>query len=412
MIIEALGTSLVFGTALAVVAWVLSITLLRRARPAVLAAMWTVVLLKFLVPVGPGSRYSLASLVDGLTRDTPAAEITIVTAPPADAVLAPRAASSVSLGDVAATTGTILWLAIAAALTVRQVRRARAARRRALDADAAPSWLVEETAGLARRLRIRTNVEVRVSTVDSAPYLVGLVRPIIVMPAALDETARRAALAHELAHVRRGDALLRLVQAAAATLFFFWPIVRLVNRRLDLAREQACDAWAVAVGPLSATDYARMLVDAARGHAAPAAGLALARRGGHLRRRVDALCERPPGAGVGITGVAVIGAFALLGLTGAAPASATSARASKVCLFTPQVASSIMASFPQADLDGDGLLSRTEACEFQQGLRRRLVEDPINTALTSTAETEVLASEQLCCDRPEPAIATCSPGVE
>src|SRR5205085_7687791 len=149
-------------------------------------------------------------------------------------------------------------------------------------------------------------------------------------------------------------------------------------------------------GPLSATDYARMLVDAARGHAVPAAGLALARRGGNLRRRVDALCARPPGAGIGITGVAVIGAFAILGLTGAAPASATSARATKVCLFTPQVASSIMASFPQADLDGDGLLSRTEACEFQQGLRRRLMEDPINTALTSTAETEVLASEQLC----------------
>ena len=164
-------------------------------------------------------------------------------------------------------------------------------------------------------------------------------------------------------------------------------------------------------GPLSATDYARMLVEAARGHAVPAAGLALARRGGNLRRRVDALCARPPGAGIGVTGVAVIGAFALLGLTGAAPARARTAHA-KVCLFTPQVASSIMASFPEADLDGDGLLSRTEACEFQQGLRRRMAEDPINTALTSTAETEVLASEQLCCDRPEPAIATCSPGVE
>jgi hypothetical protein len=189
--------------------------------------------------------------------------------------------------------------------------------------------------------------------------------------------------------------------------------VRLVNRRLDLAREQACDAWAVAVGPLSARDYARMLVDAARGHAAPVAGLALARRGGQLRRRVDALCARPPGAGVGLTGAAAVAGFALLGLTGAAPATATVA-SPKVCIFTPEVASSLMASFPEADVDGDGALSRAEVCEFQQVMRRRMVADPITTALTSTAETEVLASEQLCCDCPEPstqALATCSSGV-
>ena len=424
-VVGALGTSLLFGTALAVAAWLLAITLLRRARPAVIAALWTVVLLKFLVPVGPGATYSLASLVDKLTSDTAVTAPVVVTAPPAGARLAPEAAPSLPWGSMALAGA---WLAIVLALTVRQVRRARAARRRALAADPAPAWLAAEAAAIARSLGLRRaarRVEVRVSATDGAPYLVGLARPIIVLPLTLSEPrsgeskdhARRAALAHELAHVRRGDAMLRLVQAAAATLFFFWPIVRLVNRRLDLAREQACDAWAVTVGPLSARDYARMLVDAARQSAAPAARLALARRGGHLRRRVDALCARPPGAGVGVTGAVAIAGFALLGLTGAAPATATPA-SPKVCVFTPEVASSIMASFPEADADGDGALSRAEVCEFQQVMRRRMVADPIGAAMVSTAETEVLVSEGLCCECPQPSafdgpsLPTCSRGVD
>ena len=47
-------TALVHGTLLAIAAAVVAATLLRRARPAVHAALWLVVLLKFVVPFGPG----------------------------------------------------------------------------------------------------------------------------------------------------------------------------------------------------------------------------------------------------------------------------------------------------------------------------------------------------------------------
>lgn len=428
-----LGAALVLGTALAAAAWLLSLTLLRRARPAVIAALWTVVLLKFVVPVGPGSRYSLASVIDGLTREPPpVAAVVVATAPPPGVRLAAPAAPTPPWGALALGAG---WLAAVGALAARQVRRARAARARALAAAPAPAWLAVEAHAIARRLGLRRAIPVRVSPVDTAPYLVGLLRPIVVVPATLttgapagvvaaadgtagpDEraAARRAALAHELAHVRRADALVRVVQAAAATLFFFWPVVRLVNRRLDLAREQACDAWAVAVGPLSARDYARMLVGAARATATPAGGLALARRGGQLRRRVDALCHRPPGAGVGLAGGVAVASFAALGLAGAAPVAAPPAPP-RICVFTPEVASSIMASFPEADADGDGALSRTEVCDFQQIMRRRLVAAPTTTAELTAAESEALASmlpelrdgggalasSSLCCDCPDP----------
>src|SRR5882724_9923892 len=42
--------TLLHGTVLALITWLLSVTLLRRARPAVKAALWTIVLIKFLIP--------------------------------------------------------------------------------------------------------------------------------------------------------------------------------------------------------------------------------------------------------------------------------------------------------------------------------------------------------------------------
>ena len=53
-------TGLVHGTALAVLTGLAVVTVLRRARPAVVAALWTVVLLKFVVPVGPAMPLSLS----------------------------------------------------------------------------------------------------------------------------------------------------------------------------------------------------------------------------------------------------------------------------------------------------------------------------------------------------------------
>ena len=61
----ALGVVLLHGTVLAGLAWLLSRTVLRRARPAALAALWAIVLVKFALPIGPALPFSLS---DGLTR--------------------------------------------------------------------------------------------------------------------------------------------------------------------------------------------------------------------------------------------------------------------------------------------------------------------------------------------------------
>lgn len=447
------GTALVHGTLLAIIAAALAATLLRRARPALHAALWTVVLLKFVAPIGPGARYSLASLYARLDHPSATALVAPFTAPvatPTAAVVArPAAEHPLQVATMVA------WAMIALALGARQLIRYRGARRAAFAAAAAPSWLDRDVVRLARQVGVGRPITVRIAKIV-APYVIGVVRPVIVVPTRLIEDRPRlhAALVHELAHVRRFDGAVRVLQWITTSLFFFWPVIHWINRRIDLAREQACDAYAIELGPLAATDYARMLVAVAKLRA-PAAALGLG--GSHLARRVDAL-RRPVHAGLGIVGAVAVAGFGVVGLSSAAtaadPRAVTTAR---VCVFTPEVAAEIMTSYPEADVDGDGALTRAEVCDFQQAIRRRFVDEALGSSTVDRTardrlagalpmstlpaqiidEASPLASDQLCCNcsagaargavsgsfssngspfgptaELNPAIATCSRGVD
>jgi RND family efflux transporter MFP subunit len=96
------------------------------------------------------------------------------------------------------------------------------------------------------------------------PLLLGPLRPLVVLPA--DATARhspaelRLMLAHELAHLRRGDLWWNWLPAAAQTLLFFHPLVWLAAREWRLAQESACDEAAVAATGASPARYGDMLL--------------------------------------------------------------------------------------------------------------------------------------------------------
>jgi beta-lactamase regulating signal transducer with metallopeptidase domain/protocatechuate 3,4-dioxygenase beta subunit len=80
------------------------------------------------------------------------------------------------------------------------------------------------------------------------PLTMGVLAPVIILPASLvtgtpHETVR-AILAHELAHIRRQDYLVNLVQLLIETLLFFNPAVWLVSHWIRVEREACCDAMA------------------------------------------------------------------------------------------------------------------------------------------------------------------------
>lgn len=112
----------------------------------------------------------------------------------------------------------------------------------------------------------------------AGPIALGVLRPAVLLPESFAEShgddAVRAALGHELAHVRRRDFAANLLHEAALVPFAWHPATRLLRRRLDETREMACDELAAA-RVLEPRRYARSLVTVAAGlgAAAPALGV-------------------------------------------------------------------------------------------------------------------------------------------
>jgi beta-lactamase regulating signal transducer with metallopeptidase domain len=123
------------------------------------------------------------------------------------------------------------------------------------------------------------------------PAVVGVLRPMILLPLALGSGLSAAqiemVLAHELAHIRRWDGLVNLLQRLIEAALFFHPAVWWVSRRIRIEREHCCDDLVLRAGgePL---DYADTLVRmAARAVApVPAGALGATGRPSQLRGRI------------------------------------------------------------------------------------------------------------------------------
>ncbi|NOY42324.1 MAG: M48 family metalloprotease [Planctomycetes bacterium] len=168
------------------------------------------------------------------------------------------------------------------------------------------------------RLRKSLNVTRRVSIAlcdrIAQPVLVGIVRPLILLPPAAltgwspDEL--EMVLLHELAHVRRWDNLVNLLQRIVESLLFFHPVVWLVSRQVRRDREECCDAVVVA-HTAKPQAYAELLVNIAAATPPPLAGLALARHPLTQRiRRILKLEDEPM-----LVSRNALGSFTLAALT-------------------------------------------------------------------------------------------------
>lgn len=101
--------------------------------------------------------------------------------------------------------------------------------------------------GLARRMNIGRPVRVLISRLTDSPGVVGFLRPVILIPTAtllnLSVEPLEAVLAHELAHVRRHDYLVNLLQTLAEALFFHQPAVWWVSSRIRGNARCAVTTW-------------------------------------------------------------------------------------------------------------------------------------------------------------------------
>jgi beta-lactamase regulating signal transducer with metallopeptidase domain len=161
----------------------------------------------------------------------------------------------------------LLWAAGAAVIGLRLLlgllQIGWLARRATMVTDG--SWL-QLAHTLAQRLGIARAVTLLRGSAGAVPMTWGFLQPVVWLPADADgwtDERRRAVLAHELAHVRRGDALTQWIGHLALALHWFNPLVWLAVRRLRAERERACDDAVIALG-MGPAEYAGHLLDMVR----------------------------------------------------------------------------------------------------------------------------------------------------
>lgn len=148
-------------------------------------------------------------------------------------------------------------------------------------------------------LRIRQNVHLFESVRVTTPMVIGFVKPVVLLPVGLvtglSPKQIEAVLAHELAHVKRYDYLVNLLQSLVEVVYFFHPALWWLSGRVRQEREHCCDDIAVAVcGDKMA--MAKALAEVAAYRSTPTLAMAFANKQGamlHRVKRVLGVTEKP-----------------------------------------------------------------------------------------------------------------------
>lgn len=127
--------------------------------------------------------------------------------------------------------------------------------------------LLSDISSLCGRLGIR-HIPGVMNHSTEGPMLLGLLHPVVVLPeqvvSRMDRDELQPVLAHELAHLKRGDLLWSLVTSLACGLLFFHPLIGILQREFTISQEMACDAMAIEALAGKPEHYSGALLSAIR----------------------------------------------------------------------------------------------------------------------------------------------------
>lgn len=330
---------LVQSSVLICILFVVDLLIRRRVRAVVRYGIWMLVLVKLVLPPSLSSPFGLGAFLPAARQITPSfspampapqqepvssppvladPSVSADSAPAAHRPARPPDAGDLSLGARPSWQGLALaiWSVVVMALVLLLAQRAMFVRglvRQAQDADPSTRSLLAEA---CKKMGLKARPRIRFSPNAVSPAVCGLWRPVILVPQDLvrhlQPDQAQSVLLHELAHVRRGDLWVNLVQTLLQITYFYNPLLWLANWRIRSVREQAVDEAVLVAMRDRAAEYPETLVGVARMTLArPALGLRLigvVESKGALRSRIRHMLGRPfpKTARLGLCGLAVL----------------------------------------------------------------------------------------------------------
>lgn len=155
--------------------------------------------------------------------------------------------------------------------------------------------LQQQLKKFAERLGIGKHVSIGLSELVSAPCMTGYIKPMILLPFTLQTylsaSEIEAIVLHELAHIKRNDYLLNILQQVIAILLFFNPCAQLISKIIDEERENSCDDLVVKAEAEPLT-YAKALLKLAQNsHSDRKLALAATGKKYHLLNRIERIMK-------------------------------------------------------------------------------------------------------------------------
>ncbi len=195
---------------------------------------------------------------------------------------------------------------------------------------------------------LRGGIKVRLSSVVSGPLAAGIFHRHILLPEDFERrytgAEQQLALAHEMAHHRRGDLIANGTALAMLALHWFNPVAHWAYRAFRADQELACDATVLGASPESRSDYGRALIKSAAAGMPGAAACALG-PATELKRRITMIAQSTRSRARRIVGAAL--ATVLVGVGLGLTASGSIAAPSKIA---PAAVKPVFQAQPQPKL--------------------------------------------------------------
>ncbi|MEW6368762.1 MAG: M23/M56 family metallopeptidase [Acidobacteriota bacterium] len=264
--------STVYSAVVAAVVWS-SLMLFRRASPRAHLFLWALVMIRLLLPAGLAHPFSVRAACDSMLAfvATSTSMNTAVLEPDLALVAGAANRSDIRTPMASRALESLLiagWFLGSLFFSGLYLIRLRSCQRLARRAQAVTD---PDVLDLVRRwcdrFGIRRTVRL-VAAKGASPFTIGVRHPLIVVPQWLLEPGRERTLepviAHEMAHIRRGDAVWLVLQNLLQAAYFFHPAVWIASRHIGAARESVCDDMVLSWRTISSAQYGRGLLTVLR----------------------------------------------------------------------------------------------------------------------------------------------------
>jgi uncharacterized protein (TIGR03435 family) len=168
-------------------------------------------------------------------------------------------------------------------------------------------------------LELPAAVEARSSPGPLEPGVVGLWRPVLLLPAGVAERLTppqlEAVLAHELCHIRRRDNLFASIHMIVEAVFWFHPLVWWIGARLVEERERACDEAVLSLGSQPHV-YAEAILSICKLYVESPLVCVAGVAGANLKGRIEGIMTQPIGGRLSSARKLLLAAAALLAVMG------------------------------------------------------------------------------------------------